>query len=139
MKTMFFTKRSTWGPELDCTTTCRVRHYECEVYNVAKAWALAMLSAPMRGVMVRRYGGIKGLRSVRKFYKPGSMLPHGLQCDFSQQVVVRGNGYTVVTRSPLRWSVLRDSEGRNPKTPKYIPGGAEALAAERGDRQPFVS
>jgi hypothetical protein len=137
MKTMLSTKRAQWGPELDTTTTCRIRHYECNVYNVEKAWALAMQSAPLRGIMVWRYGGPMGLRSVRRFYRPGSMPPHGLQCDFSQQVVSRGNGYTVVTRSPLKWSVKRGSPGRDPKTAKYVPGGAEALAADRGDKVPF--
>jgi hypothetical protein len=140
MKTMFTTKRAQWGPELDTTTTCRIRHYEVNVYNIEKTWALAMQSAPLRGICVRRYGGTPGLRSVVRYYKPGSLPPRGLQCDFSQQVVSRGNGYTVVTRSPLHWSVLRGSEGRNPKTDaKYLPGGAEKLAADRGDKVPFLS
>jgi hypothetical protein len=111
------TKRTNWGPELDCTTTCWHRHFESNVFNVAKAWAKAISESNRGSLHVHFYGN--GLRSInRKCVK----MPVGVQCDFSFSIVRRGNCYTAVTRGPVRWSVNRSQRGgRDPKADKYLP------------------
>lgn len=114
------TKGAHWGPDLDTTTSWDLFQTTCIVHNVAKAWKRAQQERA-RGIIVRIYGA--GKKTISKRYGPMACMPEGLRCEFSFQVVRRGNGYVALTRGPLRWSVDRSLPSRDPNRGRFLVGG----------------